>query len=222
MLAWLCAGVGLALCALLCGCATIFTGTHDEMTFEANVPGVRLTIDGQFQGQLPLKIDMSRNFFGGHHFMAKFEADGYQTQEFKLNTAFNGVAVLDITSIPTSGGIDLLTGSLFLFSPTEYRIQMLKVGETAASVEYERSLDAYRFGLTNSAAIQRDVARGGGAYLTNFAWLLSRGEEGAQGRIVAESIRHRDSLVVGDDPRLFVRRYGDMVSQSRDLGAFGL
>ena len=147
--------------AALCGCATIFTGTSDDITFEANVPGVRLSIDGKSQGPLPLKIDMSRNFMGDHHFNARFEADGYETQEFKLDRAFNGVAILDITSPVTSGGIDLLTGSLFLFSPRDYHIQMVPTGK-GGTAEYDRSREAYRFGLTNYAAIQRDVARGGG------------------------------------------------------------
>jgi len=93
------------------GCGTIFTGTTDEIKFSANVPGVRLTIDGQYKGELPLTVVQSRGFMNGESFKAKFEAPGYETQEFQLKRQFNTVAVLDITSITTSGGIDFLTGS---------------------------------------------------------------------------------------------------------------
>src|SRR6266568_2938702 len=49
----------------LSGCATIFTGTTDTLKFDANVPGVRLTIDGQYKGELPLTLTLSRNFING-------------------------------------------------------------------------------------------------------------------------------------------------------------
>jgi len=68
------------LAALSCGCATMFTGTHDMMQFDSNAPGTRMTLDGLYMGVLPLTIDMSRNFVGGKHFHARFEADGFVTQ----------------------------------------------------------------------------------------------------------------------------------------------
>jgi len=58
---------------LATGCATIFTGTHDTLTFDSNVPGVRLTIDGMYQGELPITFEMSRNFMGGKEFLARLE-----------------------------------------------------------------------------------------------------------------------------------------------------
>ena len=42
-----------------------------------------------YQGELPLTVDMSRNFVGGRRFFARFERDGYVTQEFQLNREFN-------------------------------------------------------------------------------------------------------------------------------------
>ena len=69
---------------LLSGCATLFSGTSDKLKFDANVPGVKLTVDGHFLGELPLEIEMSRNFFGGRQFAAKFERPGYATQQFVL------------------------------------------------------------------------------------------------------------------------------------------
>jgi hypothetical protein len=205
----------------LCGCATIFTGTSDEVTFEANVPNVRLSIDGRAEGQLPIKLDVSRNFFGDHHFRAKFEAPGYETQEFKLDRAFNGVAILDITSPVTSGGIDLLTGSIMLISPREYHVQMVPSGQ-GGTAEYDRGREAYRFGLTNYAAIQRDVARGGGLYLSAFAQILGRNDAEATARIVGASLLHREYLVGGEDPRTFVRRYCDLIAADPELRAYGL
>src|SRR6266536_6426751 len=82
------------------GCATIFTGTSDTLKFDANVLGVRLTIDGQYKGELPLTLTLSRNFMNGEQFKAKFESTGYQAREFQLKRVFNYVARRDVTSIP--------------------------------------------------------------------------------------------------------------------------
>jgi hypothetical protein len=146
---------------MLAGCATIFTGTTDTLRFEANVPGVRLSIDGQVYGELPLTFDMSRNFMGGKQFLARFEAPGYATQEFQLQREFNTVAILDVSSTIISGGVDVLTGSLMRFAPHEYHVQMVPAGRTAS----RRQLDAIRFALSNYRRLQNDIARGGGEYL---------------------------------------------------------
>src|SRR5262249_89188 len=129
-------------CAMMTGCGTIFTGTTDDIKFTANIPNVRLTIDKQPKGVIPITVKQSRGFMNGESFTAKFEEDGYETQEFQLKRNFNTVAVLDITSIPPSGGIDFITGSLMRFEPTEYHIEMRKKGKSSA--EFEHELRAWR------------------------------------------------------------------------------
>jgi hypothetical protein len=102
----------------------MFTGSTDPLKFDANVPGVRMSLDGQYIGELPLSRVQSRSFMGGQQFLAKFEAPGYETQEFRIHREFNTVAILDISSPLTSGGVDVLTGSLMRFSPLEYHVIM--------------------------------------------------------------------------------------------------
>ncbi len=121
------AALALAAFSSLSACATIFTGSTDPLKFDANVPGVRLSLDGQYLGELPLSRVQSRSFMGGQQFIAKFEAPGYETQEFRIHREFNTVAILDISSPLTSGGVDVLTGSLMRFSPLEYHVIMRPV-----------------------------------------------------------------------------------------------
>jgi hypothetical protein len=194
------------------GCATIFTGTTDTLKFDANVPGVRLTIDGQYKGELPLTLTMSRNFMNGEQFKAKFEKQAYETQEFQLKREFNNVAILDITSIPTSGGIDLLTGALFKFSPTEYHVQMLSRAKSASSVEFKRSKNLYRYALTNYHHLQRDIARGGGEYLTSFASALSGQQGDADTVITEQALRNAPVLLEASSAHDFVHRFNDMLA----------
>jgi hypothetical protein len=208
--------------ALALGCATIFTGTTDTLTFSANVPGVRLTIDGQYKGELPLTIPMSRNFVGGQQFIAKFEAEGYVTQEFKLNREFNTVAILDVTSIVTSGGIDVLTGALLKFSPKDYHVMMLQQGQGATSAEFRRVTELYRFSLVNYRSIQRDLARGGGETLRSFAVAVC-GEDGpAVPSVYEASLRNAPLLLGASTAQEFVERADRMLAASGELRAYRL
>jgi hypothetical protein len=187
--AWLAAPI------LLAGCATIFTGTTDVLTFDANVPGVRLSIDGELQGTLPLTVTISRSFVGGRQFFAKFEKAGYSPQEFPLHRELNLAAIPDITSIPTSGGIDVLTGALMRFEPTAYHVQMLRAGASARDPEFQRSVAIHQLGLGAWRAIQRDVARGGGEALDALCVAFTGGDRGAAATCAAEALRSAPALL---------------------------
>jgi hypothetical protein len=202
----------------LCGCATIFTGTKDAIKFDANAPGVRLTIYGQYKGELPLTFDISRNFMNGEQFKVKFEAAGYETQEFQLKREFNWVAVLDITSIPTSGGIDLLTGSLMKFSPTEYHVQMRKKGE--GSAEFERSKRLWRYALVNYRNVQLGILHGGGEYLESLASALSGTRGGADAVIREQALRNAPVLLEASGAHDFVHRLNDVLAGQPSLHGY--
>jgi hypothetical protein len=203
----------------LSGCGTIFTGTSDEIKFSANVPGVRLTIDGQYKGELPLSVVQSRSFMGnGETFKAKFEAPGYETQEFILKRQFNTVAVLDITSITTSGGIDLLTGSLWQFEPKEYHIQMLKKGKGAA--EFEREKRLWHYALMNYWKLRADLAEGGGEYLESFASALAGTRGGIDSVIVEQTLRSAPVLIEASGPQDFVYRLNRVLASDPRLRLF--
>jgi hypothetical protein len=210
----------LAALAALSGCATIFTGTTDTLTFSSNVPEVRLTIDGQYKGELPVTLRMSRNFMGGQQFVAKFEREGYVTQEFRLQREFNMVAILDVTSVLTSGGVDVLTGSLLRFSPTGYQVQMLSEGSSAGSTSFRRSTDLHRYALMNYRNIQKDIARGGGEYLSSFAAALCGADAEASALVSAEAVRSAGPLLAAASAPEFVERFDGMLAESPALRAY--
>jgi hypothetical protein len=213
----------LAVAALaLGGCATIFTGTTDPLSFEANVPGVKLSVDGRYLGELPLKLPTSRNFMGGQQFIARFEKEGYVTQEFKLQREFNMVAILDISSPLTSGGIDVLSGSLLKFSPTDYHVQMLKQGETATSEEFRRVTAAYRYALVSFRSVQKDLARGGGADLAAFAAVVAGGDEHAAAAVSRASLGSAGVLLGAATAHEFVERVKDVLAAREELRAYRL
>jgi hypothetical protein len=154
----------------------------------------------------------------GESFKAKFEAPGFETQEFQLKRQFNWVAVLDVTSIPTSGGIDFLTGSLMHFEPREYHIQMLKKGKSSA--EFERSKRLWRYALVNYRKVQMDLVRGSGEYLESFASALSGTRGGADSLIVAQALRHAPGLVEASGPHDFIHRFNDVLANDPGLRVY--
>jgi len=199
-------------------CATILTGTTDTLSFDANVPGVRLTVEGEFKGVLPQTVTVSRNFINGRSFLVKFEAAGYETQEFQLKREFNWVAVLDITSVLTSGGIDLMTGALMKFTPTEYHVEMRKNGKSSA--EFERSKRLWGYALMNYQKVQMDLIHGGGEYLDSLAFGLSGGQRGAQSAIREQALRHAPRLLEASGAHDFVRRLNDLLESDPSLRAY--
>jgi len=204
-------------CTWMTGCGTIFTGTSDDIKFTSNVPGVRLTIDKQPKGELPITVKQPRTFMNGESFTAKFEAPGYETQEFQLKRQFNTVAALDITSIPTSGGIDFLTGSLMRFEPTEYHIEMRKKGK--GSAEFERELRAWRYALMNYRRVQADLAKGGGEYLESFTATVG-GD--ARSAIAEHALRNAPALLEASGAHDFVRRFNEVLGSDPSLSVYRL
>jgi hypothetical protein len=109
---------------LLGGCATIFTGSSDRIAFEANVPRVRVTIDGEPRGELPLTLDVSRQV-DGDKVLARFERVGYLPQEIELTRGFNPAALLNIPVFIVGFPVDFLSGSIRRFEPTSYHVQLV-------------------------------------------------------------------------------------------------
>ena len=149
---------------------------------------------------------------GGRRFLAKFERQGYVTQQFELKREFNAVSILDISSPLTSGGVDVLTGSLMKFSPRDYHVQMLEEGQNAASPRFRRSLELYRFALSNHGRLQEDIARGGGSYLDTFSWLVCDGDEAAARLLAASSVNRAASLATARSAHRFVREFDRLLA----------
>ena len=158
---------------ILTGCATIFSGTSDEISFSTNADPVRVYIDGLNVGNTPLKVDVEKKVGLGR--LVRFEKDGYKTEEFNLKNKFDTVAILDITSIITSGGIDVITGAMMEYSPKQYHIEMLK-DDRAIPGRQSKQIQFASFVLTSADAIKKDLATGGGEALDTLLLLVNSGQ----------------------------------------------
>jgi len=158
---------------ILTGCATMFSGTSDEITFSTNADPVRVYIDGLNVGETPLKVAVEKKVGKGR--VVRLEKDGYKTEEFNLRNKFDTVAILDITSVITSGGIDVITGALMEYSPKQYHVEMLKDNQVAL-VGHSKQIQFASFVLTNAEPIKENLAVGGGEALDALILLVTSGK----------------------------------------------
>ncbi len=110
---------------LIPGCATLFTGTSDEITFETEPAGARVFVDGIDYGVTPATMDITRSGIGDREIMLRL--DGYEPYTFKLNKEFNAVSVINIFFWP-GFIVDVATGAVTRYRPLGYIIDLRPEG----------------------------------------------------------------------------------------------
>lgn len=196
----------------LSGCATIFKKTNDEIKFTSNIPNIKVFIDGQFLGETPLSVTLTRSLISGQKNIARFVKEGYQTQEFKMKKEFETIAILNTTSI-TSWAVDALTGAMIKYSPTEYHVQMLEDGKQADSHEFQRKKRIYQFALLNYVNIKIDIIKGGGEYLSALTSMYVSSEM-TKGRIlIRKALKCSDYLVETNSAYGLVLKYNELYKE---------
>ncbi len=162
----------LALAALLSGCATIFSGTSDNVTFTSDPSNVKIYFDGRYMGTTPLTFEVPRVGFAVANLKTiKAEKQGYKKQEFTLQTEFNTVAVVNTTStIPWL--VDFVSGAVTRYSPTDYHLILEPAGGARGKNDVSRRIEIERYILLSYDNIVRDAAVGSGEHLASLGKLL--------------------------------------------------
>ncbi len=113
----------LALTLLMSSCATIVSGSRQNVKFSSNPSTATIFIDEVEVGKTPFEIKLARK--SEHSVMIKLE--GYQTYQTKLTKKFNGWFVGNILIGGLIGIIiDPITGAIYNLSPDEINAQMNK------------------------------------------------------------------------------------------------
>ncbi|MFB6230178.1 MAG: PEGA domain-containing protein [Salinibacter sp.] len=105
---------------LLVGCATLFSGTSDQIKFESEPSGAEVVIDGIERGTTPTTITVSRDI---NDKRVTLQKEGYSDKVFRLQKEFATVAILNLGN-PLFWGIDVLTGALFKYKPLRYNMEL--------------------------------------------------------------------------------------------------
>ena len=166
------------------GCATIFSGSDEEVVFTSDPPNVKVFMNTRYLGETPIEVTVPRVGFAIANLNEfSFEKEGYTTQSFKLTTALNYITLFNTVSF-TSYFTDAWTGAITRYSPDEYHIMMLKNDQDHhTSIPYPRSI-IQSYILVNYEDLQRDILAGNGVHISNLADLMNI-DEGKQSDFVA-------------------------------------
>lgn len=105
--------VMLALSIFLSGCCSIFTSGPQTVSVDSQPPGASVTV-GPHKGATPYQVSLPRG--KDYIITAKYQGD---TQTQNLNKSIEGVYWVNILFWPGLI-IDVATGKMFKYEPTEY------------------------------------------------------------------------------------------------------
>ena len=105
---------------LLTGCATVFSGTKQTITFESSPSGASLYLDGEKVGVTPFTDKLKKNKYSSF----RIELDGYETISRSIGKDVDLVALLSI--FWDLGTTDLATGSAWKYDRNSYYIELQK------------------------------------------------------------------------------------------------
>lgn len=113
----------LGLCFTLTSCATIFTGTSDQVNFTSEPAGATVHLKDKELCTTPCTAKVNRSV-AKQEFI--FKLDGYQDQPVLHSKTFNPVTLLNIAVGGVIGlGIDVATGSLLKPKAKDYSATMV-------------------------------------------------------------------------------------------------
>ncbi|MFC5193636.1 PEGA domain-containing protein [Algoriphagus aquatilis] len=118
---------------LMSGCATIFTGTKDRITFNSNPSGAIIYKDGVELCTTPCTYKVKRSI---NDTDIEFKLDGYQTRVITLDKEFNVISIINLGNL-LGWGIDALSGAVMKYDRKTYDIT-LSPNKTASILEPSR------------------------------------------------------------------------------------
>ena len=98
---------------LMNGCATILTGSSDNINFTSEPSGAKIVMDGLDIGNTPATLEIKRSGFKDKAITLKL--DGYEDRTFLLQKEFNAIAILNFAGI-LGWFVDFATGSVMKYS----------------------------------------------------------------------------------------------------------
>ncbi len=156
---------------LMSGCASIMSGTSQQLSFQSNPDEATVTVNGRVIGKTPVSTSMKKA--SGQSLV--FEKEGYKplsmALETRLNSWFWGNIVLGGVVGSTTDGI---SGAVYEYSPSQYMVTLQPEG--TSQMDSKTSLTdrqkAKEFIVVGYKNIVSDLNKGEGQYLSSLLRLL--------------------------------------------------
>lgn len=117
-----CFALIMAIGLLMAGCASVIKGTSQTVTFNSNPEGAEVLVDGIPFGATPLSVKLAKNKYSN----ITFKKEGYKPRSMVLEKQFDGIALINI--VWDFSTTDLITGAIYEYSPSQYYVDLKKVG----------------------------------------------------------------------------------------------
>lgn len=105
---------------LLSGCATIFSGSSDQVEFKSMPEGARVEVNGVSVGRTPMTANIKRNITAP---TVQLKLNGYETQQILMQNSFNAVSLLNIFFWP-GFIVDAVTGTIMKQEVLSYEAKL--------------------------------------------------------------------------------------------------
>lgn len=104
----------------LSGCATIFSDSHDNITFNSVPEGAKVEVNGNSVGRTPVTVPIKRSLTPPQ---VTLKLDGYEQRTIMMQNGFNGVSLLNILFWP-GFVVDAATGTLMKYDVVAYESEL--------------------------------------------------------------------------------------------------
>jgi hypothetical protein len=149
------------------GCATIVTGTTQELSFQSNPDGALVTVNGREIGKTPITTTLKR----GSAVPMTFSKPGYKTISMELASELNGWFWGDIVCLGFYGSTtDGVSGAMHKYAPDQYMVTLVQEGTNPIDEKTSQPGDQKitEFVVVSYRELIKDLRAGEGPYLSSL------------------------------------------------------
>lgn len=103
-----------ALSIILSGCASVISGTTQDLTFDSSPQGAKVYLDGKIIGQTPFTFTAAKNKYNS----LRVEKEGYLTISRTVSKSYDPVTILSLFWDYST--TDALTGAMYMYDDSSY------------------------------------------------------------------------------------------------------
>lgn len=112
---------------LISACATIFSGTKEDIFIDSDPPKAKIYVNDEFIGEAPVRTTFSKD--KGYLVTAKKE--GYADSTAGVSKRINNLMWLNLLGGMLCWGIDYLTGAMWTFEKDHVMVKLERKGASA-------------------------------------------------------------------------------------------